>query len=127
MIKKYPICLNCQNLQPSEPIINHSIPSPAWTKIAVDPFHLYENYHLLMIDYYSKFIIIETLKNLQSSTVINECKKILSQFGTLKEIMGPNSLTIILNRFQEPGILNIGPLVSFFQIQWISRMCYTSC
>ena len=42
----------------------------AWTKTAADPFRLYGNY-LLMIDYYSKFIIIETLGNLQSSTVIS--------------------------------------------------------
>ena len=40
-----------------------------------------------MIDHYSKFIVIEMLKNLQSLTVINKCKKIFSQFGTPKELL----------------------------------------
>ena len=44
-----------------------------------------------MIDYYySKFIIIETLKNLQASTVRNKCKKIFSQFETPKELVTNN-------------------------------------
>ena len=43
-----------------------------------------------MIDYYSKFIAIEKLKHLQSSTVRNKCKKIFSQFGTPKELVTDN-------------------------------------
>ena len=70
MIRKYPTCLTFCNRQPSEPIINHSIPNQAWTKNGADLFRLYRHYYLLMIDYYSKFIVTETLKNLQSSTVI---------------------------------------------------------
>ena len=78
MIKKWPTCLTFRNRQPSEPIINHSIPNQAWTKIATNPFRLYGHYYLLMIDYYSKFFVVETLKNLLFSTVINKCKEIFS-------------------------------------------------
>ena len=67
MIKSCPTCLTFWNRQPSEPIINHPIPSQASTKIATYPFCLYGHYYLLIIDYYSKFIVIETLNNLQSS------------------------------------------------------------
>ena len=90
MIKRCPTCLTFRNRQPSEPIIHHPIPNQAWTKIAADPFGLHGHYYLLIIDYYSKFIVIETLKNLQSSTVINKCKKTLSQFGTPKELVTDN-------------------------------------
>ena len=65
----------------------------------------------MMINYYSKLIVIEMLKKLQSSTAITKCKKIFSP------IMGLNSLAIISNRFQEPVILNIAPLVSTFTNQ----------
>ena len=75
MIKRCPTCLTFRNCQPSEPIINHPIPNQAWEKIAADPFRLYGHYYLLMVDYHSKFIAIETLKNLQSSTVINKVRK----------------------------------------------------
>ena len=90
MVKRFPTCLTFGTRQPSEPIINHQIPNQAQTKIAVDPFRLYEHYYLLIIDYYFKFIVIETLKKLQSSTVINKCKKVLSQFGTPKELVTDN-------------------------------------
>ena len=90
MIKRCPTCLTFRNRQPSEPIINHPIPNQAWEKIAADPFRLHGHYYLLMVDYHSKFIVIETLKNLQSSTVINKCKKTFSQFGTPKELVTDN-------------------------------------
>ena len=90
MIKRCPTCLTFWNRQPSEPIIHHPIPNQAWTKIAADPFCLHRHYYLLIINYYSKFIVIETLKNSQSSTVINKCKKTFSQFGTPKELVTNN-------------------------------------
>ena len=90
MIKRCPTCLTFRNRQPSEPIIHQPIPHQTWTKIAADPFRLHGHYYLLIIDYYSKFIVIETLKNLLSSTVINKCKKIFSQFGTPKELVTDN-------------------------------------
>ena len=82
--------LTFRNRQPSEPIINHAIPNQAWTKIAADPFRLCGHYCLLIIDYYSKCIVIETLKHLQYLTVINKCQKIFSQFGTSKELVTDN-------------------------------------
>ena len=62
----------------------------AWTKIAADLFRLHGHYYLLIIDYYWKFIVFETLRNLQPLTVINKCKKIFSQFGTPKELVTDN-------------------------------------
>ena len=116
MIKRCPTCLTFRNRQPSEPIIHHPIPNQAWTKIAADPFRLHRHYYLLIIDYYSKFIVVETLKNLQSSTVINKCKK-SSQFGTPKELVTDNGPAIVSNRFRKPGILNIEPVVHIFTNQ----------
>ena len=90
MIKRCPTCLTFRNGQLSALIINHPIPNQASTKIAADHFCLHEPYYLLTIDYYSKFTVIETLKNLQFSTIINKCKKIFSQFGIPKELVTDN-------------------------------------
>ena len=84
MIKRCPTCLTFRNRQPSKPIIHHPIPNQAWTKISADPFGLHGHYYLLIIYYYSKFIVIKTLKNLQSSTSINKCKKTPLNFGPQK-------------------------------------------
>ena len=43
-----------------------------------------------MIGYYFKFIVTETLKILQSSTVIDKYKKIFSQSGTPNELVNDN-------------------------------------
>ena len=53
-----------------------------------------------MIDYYSKFIVIDMLENLQSSTVINKCKKIFSKFETPKELAINNGTEFASNSFK---------------------------
>ena len=48
---------------------------------------------MLIVDYYSKFIAVENLRNPQSETVINNRKKVFSLFDILKELItenGPN-------------------------------------
>ena len=102
---KCPTCLTFRNHQPSYPIINHSIPNQTWTKIDVDPLRLHGHYYILMTDYYVKFII-EILKDLQSSTVLNKCKNIFSQFGTPKYFIpesGPEFTSIFQIVFEKLG------------------------
>ena len=53
-----------------------------------------------MIGYYSKFIVIEMLGNLLSSTVINKCKKIFSKFGSPKELATDNGTEFTSNYFK---------------------------
>ena len=100
MIKKCSTYLTSRNRQPSEPIINHPVPNQSWTKTAADPFRLYRHYYLLAIDYYSKFIFNKNLENLQSSTVINKCKKIFSQSGAPKELVTDNRPEFISYNFK---------------------------
>ena len=90
MIKKCPTCLTFRNPQPSQPVIDHPVPNQAWRKIAADSFRLYGHYYLPIIDYHSKFIVIEILNNLQSSTVTNKCKKFFSQFWTPNKLVTNN-------------------------------------
>ena len=77
-------------LKPLTQWANYSPPSQACTKITADLFRLYGHYYLLMIDYHSKFVIIKTPENLQSSTVINKSNKIFSQIGTPKKLVTDN-------------------------------------
>ena len=55
-------CLTFRKRQPSEPIINNPVTNRAWAKVAANLFRLHGHYYILMINYYSKFIIIETLE-----------------------------------------------------------------
>ena len=73
LIKKCPtwLYLTFRNRQRSELVINCPVPNQALDKNCCGSFLLYGHYYLLTIDYYSIFIVIETIKNLQLSTVIN--------------------------------------------------------
>ena len=100
MISKCPTCLTYRNRQPSETPIKHEIPDHPWTKCAADLFRLQGHYYLLIVDYYSKFIAVENLKNSQSETVINKCKKVFSQFGIPKELITDNGPEFSSHKFR---------------------------
>ena len=61
MISKCPTGLTYRNHQPSETPIKSEIPDHPGTKCAADLFRLQGHYYLLIIDYYSKFIVVENL------------------------------------------------------------------
>ena len=54
---------------------------------------------MLIVDYYSKFIAIKNLQNPQSKTVINKCKKLLSQFGIPNKLIMDNSSKFSCHKF----------------------------
>ena len=80
MILKCLTCVTYKNCQPGETYIKLEIPEHPWTKFAANLFHL-QGHYLLIVDHYLKFIAVENLRNPQSETVINKCKKVFSQFG----------------------------------------------
>ena len=90
MIKNCPTRLTLCNRQPSEPTIKHPVPQERSTKLTADLFQLYGHYYLLVVDYNFKFVAIKNLKNSQSLTVMNKCKKITSQYGIPNELITDN-------------------------------------
>ena len=86
--------------QPSEIPTKPEIPNHPWTKCAADLFRLQSHYYLLIVDYYSKFIVIENLRNPKSETSINKCKKVFSQFGIPKELITDNSSEFSSHKFR---------------------------
>ena len=100
MISKYLTCLTYRNRQSSETPIKSDILDYPWTTCAADFFRLQGHYYLLFVDYYSKFIAVENLQNPQSETVINKCKRILSQFGIPKELITDNGHEFSSHKFR---------------------------
>ena len=84
------ICQRHRAAGPREPLRPHSIPSLPWEKIAADIFELKRKYYLLVVDYFSKFVEVVTLPNLQSGTVISKLKSMFSRFGIPKKIVTDN-------------------------------------
>lgn len=74
MVKR---CLNCiqERINLREPMIPSKLPSRPWQKVCIDLFKLNNKWYVVLIDYYSKFMEMETLYDLKSSAVITFMKK----------------------------------------------------
>ena len=55
----------------------------------------------MVVDYNSKFVAVENLKNSQSLTVINKYKKIFSQYGIPKELTTDNRPEFTSHHFKK--------------------------
>ena len=101
MIKNCPTCLTFHNQQNNELGIRHPVLPKPQTKLSADLFRLYAHYYLLVVDYNSKFSAVKNLKNSQFLTVINKCKKIISQYGIRKELITDNGPEFTSRHFKK--------------------------
>ena len=56
-------------------MVSHQIPSRPWSKISVDLFALDGKQYLVMVDHYSDYFELESLRNVAASTVIRAMKR----------------------------------------------------
>ena len=79
--------LNCQTCcvyqrrNMKEPLLCHKVPSRPWAKVGADIFELQGNSYLVLVDYYSGFIEVNQLRN------INSCKHIPIQSSNVESTL----------------------------------------
>ncbi|CAK1583394.1 unnamed protein product [Parnassius mnemosyne] len=96
-------CDTCQRHQAAasrQPLAPHPVPTLPWEHLAADIFEFGGKQYLLIVDYYSKFVEISLLTNLQSKTVINVMKGIFSRFGIPKKIVTDNGTQFTSDDFK---------------------------
>ena len=75
------ICSQYYAERPTEPMLSHNIPSRPWSKISVDLFALDGKQYLMMVDHYSDYFELESLRNVATSTVIRAMKRNFVRHG----------------------------------------------
>lgn len=83
-------CETCQTHQKSnqrEPLADRDLPNRPWQKIAADFFDLNGERYLLIIDYFSKFVEIQSMKSTTAKATINAFKVVYSRYGIPDEIV----------------------------------------
>ena len=75
------ICLSYRPLQNKEPLLKHDIPDRPWAKIGADFCELNERMLLVVCDYYSNYIEVESLQKCNSSGIIKEFKVLFARYG----------------------------------------------
>ena len=63
-----------------------------WTKLATDIFHFESASSLLIVDYTSRFPVVNKLSSITGLHVANQCKLIVSEYGWPETLISDNGL-----------------------------------
>ena len=73
-------CIQYQNKQQKETLIQHDIPKQVWTKVGTDLFSIFNQNFVILVDYTSKVFEVSLLPNTLSETVISHTKNIFAWY-----------------------------------------------
>ena len=71
----------CEYENFAEPMLSRSIPSWPWSKISVDLFQLDGKHYLVMVDHYSDYFELDSLRSTTASAVIQVMKRNFARHG----------------------------------------------
>ena len=99
-------CPECQQTIPSqrEPLLSTPLPNHPWEKVAMDLFDLKGKTYILLVDYYSRFVEVQQLQSMTTSSVISFLKPIFARYGipaTLISDNGPQFASVEMKQFSE--------------------------
>ena len=90
MVENCQTCCEHRN-SPPEPLMPTPLPDRPWQMIASDLFTIKDTNYLLVVDYYSRYVEVVTLRNTTSSlAVINALKSIFARHGIPNELRSDN-------------------------------------
>lgn len=84
------ICQQYSRSNQREPLCPHSIPGLPWEKVGIDFKSFGTTDFLVIVDYYSKFVVVNKLHNKTASNVIAALKNVFSSHGLPVEIFSDN-------------------------------------
>ena len=90
MISSCPSCIQYQNKQQKENLIQHDMPKKVWRKVGADLFSILNQNFVIVVDYTSKYFEISLLPNTLSETVINHTKSIFARHGIPETVISDN-------------------------------------
>ena len=80
-IKNCSSCADVQRQQLKQPLRSSPLPDFPFQRVSTDIFEFHNTSYLIMVDAYSRFILVDKLSNLQSSTVINTMRQVFCRHG----------------------------------------------
>ena len=75
------VCNTYRQSNTKEPMIPHNVPIRPWSQVGADLFELNKQHYLLLVDYYSGFIKVNTLNSTKSIQIITHCKSQFARHG----------------------------------------------
>ncbi|XP_049880164.1 uncharacterized protein K02A2.6-like [Pectinophora gossypiella] len=93
-------CARHRAALPRQPLQPHAVPDRPWQVLAADIFEIRDKRYLLVVDYYSKYVEIAQIQNLQSGTTIKALKDSFSRFGIPEKIITDNGTQFSSEEFK---------------------------
>lgn len=86
-------CKACEKYRPSnprQPLLSHEIPDLPFNKVGVDVAHFAGRDYLVLVDYYSKWIEVKSLRNKTAGYIIKKLLSIFCTHGVPRYIVSDN-------------------------------------
>ena len=77
-------CSECSKYQPAPaklPIMQPDLPTRPWEKLGTDIFEYNKIKYLIIVDYYSRYMVIRRLPDIKAETICNKFTNVLTEFG----------------------------------------------
>ena len=81
LVKDCDICNKFQPEQPKLPLMQPDLPIRPWEKLGIDIFEFKGLTYLMIVDYYSRFLVIRLLSDMSAETICNHFTSILAEYG----------------------------------------------
>ena len=91
ILKQYQSCKTCikySKSQRSELLQSHPTPELPWHTVATDLFETKNSEYLLLVDYYSRFLVLHKLGSTTSKVLVQEIKAVFAGLG-VPNVIGP--------------------------------------
>ncbi|UYV60122.1 K02A2.6-like, partial [Cordylochernes scorpioides] len=88
-VRKCSVCIQ-EAVSKHEPLIPTNFPTRPWQKIGMDLFKFENKWHLVVIDYYSRFPEVVQLDRLTANVVVRSCKSIFARHGIPETVVSDN-------------------------------------
>ena len=85
---------------PRQPLISTPLPQHLWEKVASDLFEMGGKTYLLVVDYFSRYVEVQTLSSTTSASVIRALKAIFSRHGIPTTLVSDNGPQYSSQEFQ---------------------------
>ena len=99
LVHNCPECTKAMQAQ-KQPLISTPLPEHPWEKLASDLFEINGNMHLLVVDYFSRYMEVQTLSTTTSAGVIRALKAIFACHGIPATLISDNGPQYSLQEFQ---------------------------
>jgi len=99
LIKDCRICEEFRHI-PKEPLITTSLPERPWWRLAADFFEWKGQHYLVLVDYFSRYILCRKLQDTSATSLISVMQEWLSTFGIPHTLVSDNGSQFISDKFQ---------------------------